>query len=187
MRMFRWSHLLRVFLLIGGLFLTTRLMAQVISAGTYTGQVVAGDSISSGTVTFTGGSSLSSSSLSLANSTGFYWQQTGVLSGLTFTLGTSANIRVVGIGNSLSLNSSTLTTGNGAYFYLSGANTSLTLDSATAITGGVTLYTDGSAGTAITNQGTLTHNVGSGSIYAANFTNAGTIRVPAITPPTPAR
>ena len=51
----------------------------------------------------------------------------------------------------------------------------MTLDATSSVTGDVSLYTDGSAGTAITNQGTLTHNSGSGTLYGRTFTNSGTI------------
>jgi len=121
------------------------------------------------------GASYTGTGISLANYSGIYWQQAQTLTSQSLSFGTGGYFYVQGAGNSLALNSSTLTMGNGAYIYLSGANTSLTLDGSTTASGGVSFYSDGSAGTTITNQGTINHNVGSGSIYAANFTNAGSI------------
>ncbi|MDO8545028.1 MAG: PEP-CTERM sorting domain-containing protein, partial [Opitutaceae bacterium] len=64
---------------------------------------------------------------------------------------------------------------NGSYLYVSATNSALTIDSTSTVTGDVSLYSDGSTGTAITNQGTLTHNIGSGSLYARTFVNSGSI------------
>jgi hypothetical protein len=51
----------------------------------------------------------------------------------------------------------------------------LSILSTSTITGDVSIYSDGSASTTVLNQGTLTHTGGSGQIYAASFTNAGSI------------
>ncbi len=39
----------------------------------------------------------------------------------------------------------------------------------------MSIYSDGSAGSTVTNQGSITHTANSGSLYAINFTNDGTI------------
>ena len=82
---------------------------------------------------------------------GLYWQQVGTLSGKT------------------------LTQGSNSYLYVSGVNNAVTLDSATTVTGTANIYSDFSAGTAVTNQGTITHSIGTGQIYANTVINAGTI------------
>jgi hypothetical protein len=119
--------------------------------------------------TFTG------TNVSVGNSGGVYWQQTGTLANHTISLGAGSHFRTEGANSALTLTSGTVTMGSGAYFYASGTNSSLTFDAGTSLSGGVTAYSDSSAGTAITNQGTINHNTGTGSIYAANFTNSGTI------------
>ena len=100
---------------------------------------------------FTNAGTFTGTNLTLAASSGVYWQQVGTLAAKAITFG------------------------SGSYLYLAGANNSLTLDSATTGTGSVNIYTDGSTGTAITNQGTLTHTGGSGQITARTVTNSGTI------------
>jgi hypothetical protein len=102
-------------------------------------------------VYFNSGTTFSGPAVSIGGSAGIYWQQSGTLSGKAVTIG------------------------NGGYWYVSGANNTLTLDSASSVTGDVSVYSDLSTGTNITNQGTLTHNIGSGSLYARSFTNSGTI------------
>ncbi len=104
---------------------------------------------------FTGGTNLgtTSSSLTLGSSAGIYWQQAGTLQGNNLSLGASS------------------------YLYISGTNAALTLDANSTATGDVSIYSDGSAGTALTIQGNVTHNSGTGYLYANTFTNAGTINV----------
>ncbi|MBK8858880.1 MAG: hypothetical protein IPN11_14700 [Opitutaceae bacterium] len=128
-----------------------RLGGQVIPPGTYTTLVITGDSIASGTVYVNGGTTFSLPTLTFASNAGLYWQQVGTLAGKAITQGTNS------------------------YIYVSGANNALTLDAATTVTGDVSIYSDGSAGTAITNQGVITHTNGTGQIYAASFTNTGSI------------
>ncbi|MBI5693289.1 MAG: PEP-CTERM sorting domain-containing protein, partial [Verrucomicrobia bacterium] len=102
-------------------------------------------------VRFLNGTTFTGSSASIASNAGIYWDQSGTLSGKSLTLGSSAYVYVVGAGHSLAL------------------------DSATTATGALNFYSDGSTGTVISNQGNLTHTTGSGSLYAAAFTNSGTI------------
>ncbi len=108
-------------------------------------------STTSSYVYFQGGTNFTGTTATLGNSAFVYWQQAGTLAGKAITIG------------------------SGAGFYLSGTNSSLTLDSATTATGYLNFYSDGSANTSFTNQGNLTQNGGSASIYASNITNAGTI------------
>jgi hypothetical protein len=149
--MFRRSPYPLLWQLFLALIIAVRLGGQVIPPGTYTTQVITGDSIASGTVYVNGGTTFSLPTLTFANNTGLYWQQVGTLAGKAITQGTNS------------------------YIYVSGANNALTLDAATTVTGDVSIYSDGSAGTAITNQGVITHTNGTGQIYAASFTNTGSI------------
>ncbi|MDQ5981031.1 MAG: sorting protein, partial [Verrucomicrobiota bacterium] len=149
--MIRWAPFLRAGLCFIALLSAAKpALAQVIPPGTYTGQIN-GDTINAAVVYVDAGAFFASSTLSLTGSAGVYWRQVGSLNGMT------------------------ITQGNGTYIYLSGASRGLTLNGATSLTGTVSVYSDGSAGTAITNQGTITHTGGNGEIYAANFTNAGTV------------
>ncbi|MBL9213860.1 MAG: PEP-CTERM sorting domain-containing protein, partial [Opitutaceae bacterium] len=120
---------------------------------TYTGDLAM--TASSQYVRFLNGTTFTGANASFATSSGLYWSQTGTLTGKTLTLA------------------------NGAYLYVNGVGNSLTLDATTVLNGNASLYTDGSAGTSIINQGTLNHTGSSAQIYAANFTNAGTINATA--------
>jgi hypothetical protein len=102
-------------------------------------------------VYFKSGTTFLGATLSLAGNSGIYWQQVGTLAGKTITFG------------------------SGSYLYVTGTNNALTLDAATSGTGDISIYADGSSGTTIRNEAMLLHNTGSGSLYAASFTNAGTI------------
>jgi hypothetical protein len=141
------------------------------------GGTISGGTIAAGALGFTSsggyldGVTLSGD-LALANSTYVRFTNGSTFTGVNATFGTNAGIYWQQVGT---LVDNDLTLANGAYLYVSGANNALTLDAATTVTGDVSIYSDGSTNTAITNQGTLTHNVGSGQIYASNFTNAGTI------------
>jgi len=101
-------------------------------------------------VTFSNGTTFTGLNATLNSGGWLNWQQTGTLSAKTITT-------------------------NSGTIYVTGTNSSLTLDSDTNVTGTVKIYSDGSSGTAITNQGTIAHTSGSGSIYARNFTNSGSI------------
>ena len=132
----------------GGLTFTT-------SGGTLSGVSIAGNlSFPNSTYAYlAGGTSLTGSNITLGNSSGLYWQQTGTLTSKTISMGSSA------------------------YVYLTGANSSLTLDPATVMSGTANIYSDGSVGSSLTNQGTINQTTSSGTIYARNFVNAGTINV----------
>ncbi|HND60224.1 MAG TPA: PEP-CTERM sorting domain-containing protein [Opitutaceae bacterium] len=124
------------------------------SGGYLNGVTVTGDlnlSPTSAYVYFQGGTSFTGANALIANSAFIYWNQVATLASKTITIGSNGG------------------------FYLVGANNSLTLDSATTATGALNFYTDGSTNYSFTNQGTLTHNLGSASIYASLFTNSGTI------------
>ena len=105
---------------------------------------------------FKGGTSFAGANAVMGNYAGLYWQQVGTLTGKNLTFGA------------------------GAYIAVYGTNNALTLGPGTTLTGTANVYTDGSAGTAITNQGTINQNLSTGgSLYARNFTNAGTINITA--------
>ena len=119
-----------------------------LSGVSYTGDVsLAGSTY----VRFTGGTDFTGTNLSLGSSAGLYWQQAGTL-----------------VGKALNF-------ANGSYFYVVGAGNSATFDAATTATGNLSIYSDGSAGATIINNGSLQHTTGSGSIYADNFTNNGSV------------
>ena len=126
---------------------------QTVISGTYNGATISGDiSIAASTsATFTGGTTFSGANATFNNGAGLYWQQVGTLDGKTLTFG------------------------SGAYLYINGNNNTLTLGATSSATGDVQIYSSGSTGTVFTNQGTLTHTGGTGSIYAPTFTNSGTI------------
>ena len=134
-------------------------LAFTSSGGTLNNVSFLGDldfSSSSSYAYLTGGTSFSGANAVLGNYAGIYWQQVGTLTGKNLSLGT------------------------GAYLYVSGANNALTLGPGTTLTGTANVYSDGNLGTAITNQGTINQNISSGgSLYARNFTNAGTINITA--------
>jgi len=138
---------------ISGGSIATGALTFTSSGGTLNGATLLGDLslAASATVYFAGGATFTGANATFANSSGVYWQQVGTLSAKTLNLG------------------------SGAYLYVSGANHTLTLDAATTLVGTANVYTDGSVGTAVTNQGTITHNSGTGSVYAPTFTNSGTI------------
>ncbi|MBK8858879.1 MAG: PEP-CTERM sorting domain-containing protein [Opitutaceae bacterium] len=124
------------------------------SGGYLDGASLTGDfnlAVSSSGVRFLNGATFTGANASLASNAYLYWQQVGTLAGKAITQGTNS------------------------YIYVNGVNSALTLDAATTVTGDVSIYSDGSAGTAITNQGAITHSTGTGQIYAANFTNTGSI------------
>ncbi len=82
------------------------------------------------------------------------------------------------INNSTAFSGGNVTFGTSSYFYLSGTNATLTLDPTTTASGDLRMYSDSSAGTTLHNQGTLTHTATtSGTLYAANLTNSGSITV----------
>ncbi|MDB6092893.1 MAG: autotransporter outer rane beta-barrel protein [Verrucomicrobia bacterium] len=97
------------------------------------------------------GTNFTGTNANLGASTALYWQQVGTLTGKALTFGANS------------------------YIYVNGINNTLTLGPGSTATGAVSIYSDGSTGTAITNQGAITYNGSSGSIYAVNFTNAGSI------------
>ncbi|HEY8993065.1 MAG TPA: PEP-CTERM sorting domain-containing protein, partial [Lacunisphaera sp.] len=126
------------------------------SGGYLDGTTLNGDlnlSVSSSYVRFLNGTNFTGTNATLANNTGLYWQQTGTLSGKT------------------------ITQGSGSYLYVTGAGNTLTLDPTTTVTGSLGIYTDTSTGTAITNQGVLTHNSGTGYLYANTLVNQGSVAV----------
>jgi hypothetical protein len=102
-------------------------------------------------VTFTGGTNLAGSAATLGNNSGIYWQQAATLAGKALTFG------------------------SGSYLYVSNTNSALTLDNASSATGQVQIYSDGNNGTAITNQGQINHTSGTGYLYARSFANSGSI------------
>jgi hypothetical protein len=124
------------------------------SSGTLNGATLLGDlSLLSASVYvyFAGGSTFTGANATFASSSGVYWQQAGTLTGKTLSMA------------------------SGSYIYITGVGHALTLDPTTTATGVMNFYSDGSAGTAFTNQGTLNHTSGSGSIYSLNFINSGAI------------
>ncbi len=164
--------------LLNGTLTNTNLTAP--SGGSFElyGGTINGGTIAGGALTFTGSSGYLNNTtltgdLSLPANTGV--RLTGgstTFTGANLTLGANSGIYWQQVAT---LASKALAFGSGAYLYVSGVNNALTLDLATTATGSLSIYSDGSAGTAFTNAGTLTHTAGSGSIYAATFTNSGSI------------
>jgi len=139
-------------LLLVSAVLALQVHGQTVLSGTYTGSSISGDvSIATSTsATFTGGAGFSGANATFGNSATLYWQQNGTLAGKSITLGTTGTA-YINVGNS----------------------NSLTFDNATTVTGGVYIY--GNTGSTINNQGTITHNTGSGYLYAPTLTNSGAI------------
>ncbi|MDB6169915.1 MAG: hypothetical protein JWM88_2779 [Verrucomicrobia bacterium] len=130
---------------IGAGALTFTNYAGTLSNVSYTGNFTLP---ASGSVTFTNGTSFTGGLATFGNYSTLNWNQNGTLTGKALTLGSGGGYGQIYVGN-----------GN-----------SLTFDSATSLIGNTYLY--GAAGSAITNQGTITQNAGTGYFYGPSVTNA---------------
>ncbi len=119
-----------------------------LSGTQYQGNLTLGNSAS---VTFTGGASYSGSSLTIAPSANFTWNQTGTLSATTIAIGSAGSLGYLNVGS----------------------GQALTFDNATTISGTFDVY--GNTGATIVNQGTATATSGTSYLYAPTLVNQGAV------------